>query len=154
MALKYKLVKKRNPQDPEGPQKWYATTNTERALPDEEMLKRATKNSTVSPGEFRLSMEALVSYVPEELRNGRNVRIPGLGTFRMTFKSQGADTVEGYDANELIYEPRVIFTPEAALRDALIHNLEFEDGGVLEDGVSYASRADYKKAKEGGTEQG
>ena len=84
------------------------------------------------------------------LRNGRNVRIPGLGTFRMTFKSQGADTVEGYDANEMIYEPRVTFLPEASFREALINGLEYEDGGVLEDGVSYASRADYKKAKEGG----
>lgn len=153
MAIRYKLVQKRNPQDPEGPRKWYATTNAQGALPETEMMKRATKNSTVSPGEFRLSMEALVSYVPEELRNGRNVRIPGLGTFRMTFKSQGADTVEGYDANEMIYEPRVTFLPEASFREALINGLEFEDGGVLEDGVSYASRADYKKAKEGGEPQ-
>ena len=50
----------------------------------------------------------------------------------------------------MIYEPRVTFLPEASFREALINGLEFEDGGVLEDGVSYASRADYKKAKEGG----
>lgn len=153
MAIKYKLVKKRSPQDPEGPQKWYATTNTERALPDDEMLKRATKNSTVSPGELRLSLEALAAYMPEELRNGRTMHVPGLGSFRMTFKSEGADTVEDYDVNTMVREPRVLFTLDAALRDAIIHNLEYEDGGVLEDGVSYASRVDYKKAKEGGEPQ-
>ena len=147
MSVRYKLVKKRNPQDPEGPQKWYATTNALSPLPERDMVNEATKNTTVSPGEFRLAIESLAEYAPTALRKGRTLKIPGIGTLRISFSSLAADTVEAFDSGSMIYSPRIVFTPEASFRAAVLDKLEFEDGGVLENGVSYASRADYKAAK-------
>ncbi|MGP1623301.1 MAG: hypothetical protein ACTTHK_05935, partial [Bacteroides heparinolyticus] len=43
--------------------------------------------------------------------------------------------------------PRILFTPAKELKDKLLQGLSFENGGVLENKVSYASLADYRKAK-------
>lgn len=53
----------------------------------------------------------------------------------------------------MIKEPRVIFTPSKEFRDAVINNLVFGNGGVLEDDINYASLADYRRAK-GQSEEG
>ena len=150
MAFRYKLVQRRNPQDPEGPKKWYATPNSSTPLNERDMVKEATKNTTMAPSEFRSAMELLTDFIPTELKQSHTSKVPGLGTFRLTFKSEGADTVEEFDANSMISSPRVVFTLDAEFREKVLRNLTFEDGGVLEDGISYASRDDYyeKKRKE------
>ena len=147
MAFRYKLVQRRNPQDPEGPKKWYATPNSSTPLNERDMVKEATKNTTMAPSEFRSAMELLTDFIPTELKQSHTSKVPGLGTFRLTFKSEGADTVEEFDANSMISSPRVVFTLDAEFREKVLHNLTFEDGGVLEDGINYASRADYYEKK-------
>jgi len=48
------------------------------------------------------SLELLAKFVPQQLQQGHTVKIPGLGTFRLTFKSDGdrsvADVVLQYAA--------------------------------------------------------
>lgn len=147
MALSYKLVKRKNPQEPEAAKKWYATPNSAKPLSERELVKAAIKNTTLSPAEMRTSLDAVAEYVPQQLRQGHTVKLPGFGTFRLSFNSKGSDTVDDFDPQQMIRNPRIIFTPDAAFRDSVLHNLEFADGGVLEDGVNYATRADYKNAK-------
>ena len=69
--------------------------------------------------------------------------IPGLGYFRLTFKSKGAATVEDFDPKEMFYDVRPVFVPDKAFRKRIQDNIVFEDGGVTKDGVSYRTRADY-----------
>ena len=149
MAMPYKLVKRRNPQDPEGPQKWYATPNSSAPFNEKEMVQDATEFTTLSPMEFRAAIELLAAYVPRQLKQGHTVKVPGLGTFRISFKSRGADTPDAFNVQEMIYDVRIIFIPEAGFREQVLLNFEFVDGGVREDGVDYASREAYKKAKSG-----
>ena len=40
-----------------------------------------------------------------------------------------------------------VSTPSKELRESVLSGLTFEDGGVLEDDISYASIADYRLAK-------
>lgn len=143
MSCKYKLVQRKNPQAPEEPKKWYATPNSSRPLSEREMVKEATKNTTVAPGEFRTAMELLTDFIPSELRQGHTVKVPGLGTFRLMFGSQGAEKVEDFNANEMIRNLRIVFTPEAEFREKVLLHLDFEDGGVMDNGVTYATRSDY-----------
>ena len=47
----------------------------------------------------------------------------------------------------MIKNPRILFTPSKEFRDTIVKNLQFENGGVLDGDINYASLADYKKAK-------
>ncbi len=145
--MKYKLIKRGNPQKKEEPKKWYATPNSEKAMSEKEMTKAATANTSTAPIEMEAAFEHLANFVPMQMRQGHTVRIPGLGTFRLSFKSQGVEDINKFNAGTMIREPRIIFKPSKELRESVMKNLTFENGGVLEDGINYASITDYNKAK-------
>ena len=123
-------------------------------MSDKDMLQTATKNTTLAPIELQAALELLADFIPTQLKLGHTVRIPGLGYFRATFKSEGADTVEGFKPQEMIRDLRPVFVPDKAFRAALTKDAVFEDGGVLKDGVSYRSRLDYKNATTPSTGEG
>ena len=141
---KYKLIKKVNPQKRQEPGKWYATPKSETPLSGKAMTCAATANTTTAPIEMEAS---LAKFVPQQLQQGHTVKIPGLGTFRLTFKSDGVEDINSFRANSMIKNVRIVFTPSKELRESVLSGLTFEDGGVLEDDISYASIADYRLAK-------
>ena len=131
MGFKYKLIEKdSNPMQEGSPKKWYATT----------------QNTTLAPIELEAALDLLGNFIPQQLLQGHTVTLPGLGYFRLTFKSKGADTVKDFDPKELIYDVRPVFVPSKELRDRVRQGIEFEDGGVSKDGINYATRADYYQA--------
>ena len=88
---KYKLIKRTNPLKKDAPPKWYATPNSESPLSGKAMTRAATANTTMAPIEMEASLELLAKFVPQQLQQGHTVKIPGLGTFRTTFKSDGVE---------------------------------------------------------------
>lgn len=144
---KYKLIKKVNPQKRQEPGKWYATPKSETPLSGKAMTRAATANTTTAPIEMEASLELLAKFVPLQLQQGHTVKIPGLGTFRLTFKSDGVENIDDFRASSMIKNARIVFTPAKELRESVLSGLSFEDGGVLEDDISYASLADYRMAK-------
>ena len=147
MAVKYNLVEKRsNPQGNPSEKKWYATPQSATPLADKEMTRIATKNTTLAPIELQAALELLADFIPDQLLQGHTVNLPGLGYFRLTFKSKGADTVAEFDPKEMIYDARPVFVPDKALRERIKANVEFEDGGVKSGGVNYRTRNDYYEA--------
>ena len=115
------------------------------------MTRAATKNTTTAPIELEAALDLLADFVPEQLLQGHTVTIPGLGYFRLTFKSKGAATVEDFDPREMLYDVRPVFVPDKAFRKRVQDNIVFEDGGVTKDGVSYRTRADYLLQTGGGS---
>ena len=144
---KYKLLKRNNPKDPDAPKKWYAAPLSEAAQDVKAMTRAATENTTVAPKELETALELLGNYAREQLLQGHTVRVADLGTLRVTFQSEGVENITDYKAPGMIKNPRILFTPSKEFREAVIGNLQFENGGVLDDDVNYASLADYKKAK-------
>lgn len=147
MGFKYKLVQKStNPREVDAPKNWYATPQSSTALSGKAMTKAAAENTTLAPIELEAALDLLGSFIPQQLLQGHTVTLPGLGYFRLTFKSKGADTVKDFDPKELIYDVRPVFVPSKELRDRVRQGIEFEDGGVSKDGINYATRADYYQA--------
>lgn len=146
---KYKLVKRTNPLKKDDPAKWYANPKSETPLSGKEMTKAATANTTVAPIEMEAALELLAKYVPRQLHQGHTVKIPGLGTFRLLFKSDGVANIEDFRPS-MIKDARIGFIPDKEFRESVLNGLTFEDGGVLEDDINYASVADYRKSKGGG----
>ena len=153
MGLKCKVYEKSSdPRDKSAPKKWYGTTQSETPLSGKAMTRAATQNTTLAPIELEAALDLLGNFIPQQLLQGHTVTLPGLGYFRLTFKSKGADTVQEFNAKEMIYDVRPVFVPSKELRDRIRQNIEFEDGGVIKDGISYATRADFYQATgQGGT---
>lgn len=144
---KYKLVQKSNPKDKTAARKWYAIAIANDAQGVKAMTRAATENTTTAPIEMEASLDLLGKYAMGQLLQGHLVKVGDLGTLRITFKSDGVEDVTKFNAGTMIKEPRILFTPSKTFRESVIKGLQFQNGGVLEDGVSYATLADYKVAK-------
>ena len=59
------------------------------------------------------------------------------------------EDINDFRANSMIKNARIVFTPAKELRERVLSGLTFEDGGVLENDISYASLTDYRLAKSG-----
>ncbi len=144
---KYKLVKRANPQDREAPKKWYATPVSELPQTVKEMTRAATENTTTAPIELEAALDLLGRHACRQLQQGHTVRVGDLGTLRVTFRSDGVEDIARFNAATMIKNPRIIFTPGKEFRESVLRGVQFRDGGVLDEGVSYASLADYKAAR-------
>lgn len=147
MGFRYKLVEKSsNPRDKQAPKKWYATPQSSTAMSGKAMTKAAAKNTTLAPIELEAALDLLADFIPQQLLQGHTVTIPGLGYFRLSFKSKGADTVKAFNPQEMIYDVRPVFVPDSTFRNRVKQGVEFEDGGVKAGDVNYATRMDYYAA--------
>lgn len=147
MTQQYKLIKKKNPQRRDDPAKWYAVPKSSEPMDEDTATKAATKDTTFSDVEVAAAAKLLARFVMSQLQMGKRARIPGLGLFRLTFRSKGAEKVEDFDAGSMIYDPRISFIVDAKLRAELLGNLRFENAGVKEDDIYYGDLASYRKAK-------
>lgn len=147
MSIKYKMVQRAvTPGTKASEKKWYATSKSEAPLSVRKLSEQATANTTLSAVELEAALRLLGDYLPKQLLQGHTVPIPGLGYFRLTFKSKGVDSVKAFKAGEMIYGVRPIFTIGKELREAIKKEVEFEDGGVKVGNVNYATRSDYYEA--------
>ena len=147
MSVNYKLVQKKNPQKKSEPAKWYATPNSAKPLAQKALTRAATENTTTAPIEMEAAMELLAAFIPQQLKQGHTVNVPGMGTFRLTFKSEGVEDIDKFNAGQMIKSPRIVFTPAKELRERTLQGISYENSGVLENKINYASLADYRKAK-------
>lgn len=144
---KYKFIQRANPLKPEEAKKWHATPMTEKAMDVKAMTRAATENTSTAPIEMESALELFGKFAIQQLQQGHTIRVGNLGTLRVTFKSEGVDDIAKFNTTAMIKNVRVLFTPSKELREGVLNGLSFENGGVLENGVTYASVQSYFKAK-------
>ncbi len=110
MSIKFNVINKRNPVNPEAPSKYYASSFITGKVGIEELTSRIEKLSTVSGADIRAVLYAIVDVVPEILSEGNSVTIGDLGSFRVSISSEGSDTAEEVTSAN-IRSSRIIFTP-------------------------------------------
>lgn len=147
MTVKYKFIKKKNPQQRDNPAKWYAVPKSNEPMDEENTTKTATKETTFSDVELGAASRLIARFVLSQLVMGNRVYLPGFGFFRLTFRSKGVEKIEDFDAASMIYEPRISFIADTKLRDELLSSLHFENAGVEEDGIYYGNLESYRNAK-------
>ena len=117
MALKYKLVQKRNlgkDQD-ENPEKVYAQMVSGDLVTFEELIEEVGDSTVAGSAGVKAVLDRLNVVLARHLRNGRRVNVGEVGTFRLNFGSQGVVGSDDFNTG-LIREPRVRFLPGKALR--------------------------------------
>lgn len=146
MGTLYTLQRKKNPQKRDEPGKWYAVPKSSKPLRNDVMSQMATEDTTIADVELEASAKLLARWIKNQLLQGTRVKVPGLGTFRITFSSDGVDDIRDFHAG-LIHDVKISFIADAALRADLLQKLTFENAGVEDEGVYYGSLDNYKEVK-------
>ena len=116
--MKYKLQQRINPQNPQGPKKYYAAPVNDGRVTKKEIAADIVKLSAMSRGDVSNVIESLIDTVPGYLLMNKSVGLDDLGTLRLSFSSEGVDTPEEFHVS-MIKGLRVIFTPSSEFKAAL-----------------------------------
>ena len=124
MTVKYTVVARGNPQDPEAPKKYYpvAKSTGETTLP--KLAERANEMSTLSSADLAAALEALLTVIPRELATGNIVRLGDFGSFSLRVRGEGAETEEGVSSRN-ITKRIIVFRPGKRFTK-VVEGIEFE----------------------------
>ena len=81
MALKIKLINKRNPRLPEDPPKFYASARHERRIELDELATSVSDRCSLRRSDVHGVLIALMDIIPDELGKGSIVNLGKLGSF-------------------------------------------------------------------------
>ena len=146
MGVPYKLQRKKNPQKPGEPGKWYAVPKTGKAVKEKVMTRMATEDTTMADFELAAAAKLIGKFIHNQTVQGKKVRIPGLGSFRVSFGSEGVDDITKFSTN-MIRNVKIVFLMDNDLRSTILNDMSFENAGVDDEGVQYASLENYKQVK-------
>ena len=141
MSVKFTLFKKKSPKTQT--LLWYAAPKSNYSTGTRE---QAPDSVTISDIETEATLRQVGQYIPHELIKGNTVKVPGLGTFRLSFHSKGVEDIASFDAEKMISGIHVVFLPEKALKNTLATQLSLVNAGVKEGNVIYPSVTDYLSA--------
>jgi len=116
--IHYKLINKVNPQDIAAVRKFYAIKQAQETLTLRDFGKRISRESTVSMMDTMAVLEGLLQIIPDELVNGKIIKLGDFGTFRTTLSVKGAATVQEFTAAN-IKKLNVRFRPAREFVDLL-----------------------------------
>jgi predicted histone-like DNA-binding protein len=121
--MKYKLVQRANPQDRSNV-KWYASPVNEGKITQKNIAADIVGLTSLARGDVSNVIESLIDTVPKYLLIGQSVKLGDLGSFRLSFSSEGVADATTFNAGK-ISGVRVLFTPSIELREA-IKKVKFE----------------------------
>lgn len=117
MAVKYRLIERKNlgNDKTETPKKQYAQVVYGDLVEFETFLEEVADGSGVGSAQVKAVLDRINIVLKRNLSQGRRVNVGELGNFRFGVGSTGAATTEEF-SNNLIKEPKVVFSPGKALR--------------------------------------
>lgn len=118
-----------NPQDHTKPKRWYCVLRTLGLVRTPQLAKLAAEDTTINAKEIELGIYLASKVILRQLCDGHSVELGSLGRFRLTAKSNGADSKEELSGKD-ITEWTVRFTLSDEARD-IINTIEFRDAESL-----------------------
>ena len=91
MPVKYSVIQRPKPGDPSAPKKFYAIAKSDGEVKLRQLAERIAEISTVSTIDTLAVLESLLTVIPNQLLNGRIVRLGDFGSFRLTLSSEGVE---------------------------------------------------------------
>ena len=128
MAIKYSVVKRKNPLKKDDPAKYYAQVQSSGEDNFKSMTRAVADRCTVTGSDAKAVLDAFMTVMLQRLANGQIVRLNDLGSFRISISSTGTENEKDINAAK-ITKARIIFTPCAELK-AMCKSLTFSKAGV------------------------
>lgn len=123
--MKYKLIQKANPLEPETERKWYASPVKAGTINNYQLSKGIAGKSFLARGAVINVIENMVDEIPRYLIEGYSVNLNNFGTLRLSLSSEGVENPEEFTAGN-IKNMRVVFTPSPELKKTL-QKINFEE---------------------------
>ena len=124
MSIKFNLIQRGNPSNQEAPKKFYATVKSQGKRDINYLARRIAEISTVSSIDVKAVLEAFITVVPQELADGRTVRLGDFGSFRVIVSSEGVLHEKDFTTSK-IKNAKISFTKGVALKKE-INDFKFE----------------------------
>ena len=119
MAIEYKCVNKRNPQDPTAPMKVYALAVHPRTFNLKKLASAlAARSTTASEGDVYSVLIGMRDLMREYLDRSDRVVLDGIGSFEISLSSDGAESEEKFHSS-LIKSAKVLYKPDTEMKDFL-----------------------------------
>ena len=123
MAVKLKKIQKKNPQHL-NLVKWYLTQEKTGTVGIPEIAREIEGRSALSTGDVRSVLSNLVEMMPVFLKLGQTIKLDGFGSFRVSVRSEGADSPEALNARH-VKRIKLVFQPSKELKRSL-EGISFE----------------------------
>lgn len=123
MALKFVKVKRKvlGGKDA-GKEKYYAMARTGGVTDLNKVCRIIEARSSLSSADIKSVFDNLSWVVDMELKSGNVVQLGELGNFRLSVRSEGAETMKDLDATK-VRGAKIIFSPGAVLRETRTHTV-------------------------------
>ena len=118
MAIKFKMMERANPRDPQAAKKHYTIAYSDGEVTLRQLAERIAEISTVNSIDTMAVLESLLTVIPNYLLDGKIVRLGDFGSFRLTISSDGADTAETFNKG-MIKSANLNFRPGKQIRNDL-----------------------------------
>lgn len=102
MSVKYNIVERGRPSNPEAGTKFYPSIKSSGRLSLRELSKRISGMCTVSGPDTMAVLESLLTIIPQELANGNIVELGDFGNFWLRSQSVGVEHREKVSGNQIV----------------------------------------------------
>ncbi|MDR1368551.1 MAG: DNA-binding protein [Dysgonamonadaceae bacterium] len=116
--MKYRVIQRKNPQDPQAEGLFYANAVNEGKFSLRDFAKEIEGRSSLTRGDILNVLENFLDELPTFLKLGYSVQLGDFATLHLNLQSESAPTAEEFNAG-LIKGVKVIFTPSVDMKTAL-----------------------------------
>jgi len=122
--IKYSLKGKVNPLDLLSENKLFPVKQKQETLTLRDFAKRISRESTVSSMDAMAVLEGLLQIIPDEIANGKIIKLGDFGTFRTTLSAEGVGSEQEFTPSK-IKSLNVRFRPAREF-SKLLANVQYE----------------------------
>lgn len=115
MSIKVKAMARKNPQDLTAAPKFYAQAVSQGEVTLDQISAYIAQMSTVSKTDVYAVLMGLTEVIPQQLEDGRIVRLGNLGSFSVSLSSSPSDTIEAVTAAN-VEQLKLSFRPSQELK--------------------------------------
>lgn len=127
MAIKFRVTPRKNPQDMEAPEKYYAASIGNGQTDMEALAEMIAYQSTLTDTDCYAVLRSLEHNIINELKQGRIVKLGSLGNFQISISAKGQENEAAVSANDIV-KSRILFRPGKKMRQ-LLSTLSFQKAG-------------------------
>jgi predicted histone-like DNA-binding protein len=127
MSVKYQVLPRKNPQDINAPEKFYAAAVADGDVNLDKLAELISYQCTVTESDCYAVLLSLEHNIISELGEGRIVKLGRLGNFQVGVSSEGKDTASEVTASA-ITKSRILFRPGKRLR-SMLESVSFRKAG-------------------------
>ena len=115
MAIRFKLMARKNPQNPNDPPKYYAQVVPSAKINLRALSKRVANHTTMSAPDVYGVLMALEEEIVTSLKEGARVELGDLCIFYPDLKSEGAESEDAFNAVSHIKRKSIRIRPKQVL---------------------------------------